>query len=649
MANESNDPNWSIQLPGLPQLKTKDLPSFLLPSNVKGSLRVALPPFKELINTLDSEINPKILVNTFDELEPNALKAIENYKFYGIGPLIPSAFLDGNDPLDSCFGADLFDKSNDYIEWLYTKENSSVVYISFGSLMNPSISQMEEISKGLIDIGRPFLWIIKEDEKNKESEKKVIGCIEELEKIGKIVPWCSQLEVLRHPSLGCFVSHCGWNSALESLACGVPVVAFPQWTDQMTNAKQIEDVWKSGVRVNVNEDGIVESEELKRCIECVMDGGVKGEEMRKNAKKWKELAREAVKEGGSSHKNLKAFIDEVAKVEDRAKQGCPFKRIIYTTLTAWIGLLAKSINVPSTFLWIQPASVLNIYYHFFNGYEDSIKNCSKDQSFEFPGLPLLSRRDFPSIVFNDSNDWTLLAMKEHVELLKSETNQKVLVNTFDALNVIENVTIFGIGPLIPSVFLDGNDSSDTSFGVDMRRSLDNYMDSKAKESVIYIAFGSYSQIPNQLMEEIAYGLVLCKRPFLWIIREGANGEKPFEKLSCKEELEELGKTVDWCSQVESMESLASGVPAVACPLWIDQLSNAKLIQDVWKTGVRVNANDEGVIERNEFARCIEIVVGDGEIRKNAKKWRDLAKDAMKESGSSNVNLKAYVNEILLGE
>lgn len=313
MSNESNDPNWSIQLPHLPQLKTKDLPSFLLPSNAKGSLRVALPPFKELINTLDSEINPKILVNTFDELEPHALKAIENYKFYGIGPLIPSAFLDGNDPLDSCFGADLFDKSNDYIEWLNTKENSSVVYISFGSLMNPSISQMEEISKGLIGIGRPFLWIIKQDEKNKENEKNVIGCIEELEKIGKIVPWCSQLEVLRHPSLGCFVSHCGWNSALESLACGVPVVAFPQWTDQMTNAKQIEDVWKSGVRVNVNEDGIVESEELKRCIECVMDGGVKGEEMRKNAKKWKELAREAVKEGGSSHKNLKAFIDEVAK------------------------------------------------------------------------------------------------------------------------------------------------------------------------------------------------------------------------------------------------------------------------------------------------------------------------------------------------
>lgn len=68
-------------------------------------------------------------MNTFDELEFEALKAIENYKFYGIGPLIPSAFLDGNDPLDSSFGADLFEKSNDYIEWLNSKQNSSVVYI----------------------------------------------------------------------------------------------------------------------------------------------------------------------------------------------------------------------------------------------------------------------------------------------------------------------------------------------------------------------------------------------------------------------------------------------------------------------------------------------------------------------------------------
>ncbi|CBI39387.3 unnamed protein product, partial [Vitis vinifera] len=126
-----------------------------------------------------------------------------------------------------------------------------------------------------------------------------------------IVPWCSQVEVLSNPSLGCFVTHCGWNSTLESLASGVPVVAFPQWTDQSTNAKLAEDVWKTGVRVTVNQEGIVESDEIKRCLELVMGDGEEAKEMRRNAKKWKGLAREAVMEGGSSDKNLKNFMDEV--------------------------------------------------------------------------------------------------------------------------------------------------------------------------------------------------------------------------------------------------------------------------------------------------------------------------------------------------
>ena len=69
-----------------------------------------------------------------------------------------------------------------------------------------------------------------------------------------------------HPSLGCFLTHYGWNSSLESLVSGVPMIGFPQWADQGTNAKLIQDVWKIGLRVNVNEEGIVESDEIKRCL-----------------------------------------------------------------------------------------------------------------------------------------------------------------------------------------------------------------------------------------------------------------------------------------------------------------------------------------------------------------------------------------------
>jgi anthocyanidin 3-O-glucoside 5-O-glucosyltransferase len=89
------------------------------------------------------------------------------------------------------------------------------------------------------------------------------------------------------------------------------MVAFPQWTDQTTNAKLIEDVWKTGVRLNHDAEGIVKAEEIMKCLKVVMGKEEKGEELRRNAKKWKSLAREAVKEGGSSDKNLRTFLSDI--------------------------------------------------------------------------------------------------------------------------------------------------------------------------------------------------------------------------------------------------------------------------------------------------------------------------------------------------
>lgn len=188
-----------------------------------------------------------------------------------------------------------------------------MIYISFGSIAVISKKQSEELGRGLLKTAKPFLWVIraKLDGDHEEKEEDKLSCMDELEQLGMIVPWCSQVEVLSHPSLGCFMTHCGWNSSLESLVMGVPVVAFPQWTDQGTNAKLIEDAWRTGVRVRANEDGVVDADEVKRCLETVLEDGEKSQEMRRNALKWKELAREAAKEGGSSDKNLKAFIKDI--------------------------------------------------------------------------------------------------------------------------------------------------------------------------------------------------------------------------------------------------------------------------------------------------------------------------------------------------
>ncbi|KAK6914365.1 UDP-glucuronosyl/UDP-glucosyltransferase [Dillenia turbinata] len=303
-------PSSSVKLPGLPPFTARDLPSFLVDSN---GYSFVLPTFQELLEAIAKEENPSVLVNTFDALEPEALKAIDKLKLIAVGPIMPSAFIeDGTDPSDTCFGGDLFQKSNDdYMEWLDSQDISSVIYVSFGSISVLSKKQMEEIAKGLLESDRPFLWVIRAKKVGQEDD---IESISEDPKIkGKIVQWCSQVEVLKHSSVGCFLTHCGWNSSLESLVSGVPVVAFPQWTDQGTNAMLIEDVWRTGVRVSVNDEGIVEGDEIKRCLDLVM-GGESGIELRQNAKKWKDLATQSVKPGGSSYINLNGFVDELKQV-----------------------------------------------------------------------------------------------------------------------------------------------------------------------------------------------------------------------------------------------------------------------------------------------------------------------------------------------
>lgn len=296
--DQIDDPSWSIKLPGLPLLNKPDLPSFLIPST-QDIYTKALAALKQHFDAFSSHPMPIVLVNSFDDLEHDALKSIDKLNLLAVGPIIQYAFLDGKH--------DSLDNSKKQIDWLSSKADSSVIYVSFGTLIKLPKSEMEEIAKGLLKSGRPFMWIVKKNEEEKEEDK--LSCMEELEEQGLIVPWCSQIEVLSHKALGCFVTHCGWNSTLESLASGVPVVAYPKWTDQGTIAKMIQDVWKTGVRVNGSEQGNVDGDEIYRCLETVMGDGEKAQELRRNAEKWKDLAREAV--GGTSYNNLKGFVEEM--------------------------------------------------------------------------------------------------------------------------------------------------------------------------------------------------------------------------------------------------------------------------------------------------------------------------------------------------
>ncbi|KAL1561577.1 UDP-glycosyltransferase 75C1-like [Salvia divinorum] len=303
--NKNFDPSDEvIELPGVPRLRRGDLPSFFMETN-PSVYSFVIPTLIDNFEILDGEDErATVVVNTFAALEAEALRDLDKYRLLPIGPLIPSAFLEGADPSDASFGGDLIQKFDDYMQFLESAERESVIYVAFGSYSELPRSQTEAIAEALVRIRRPFLWVVRDSE-----EKEKLSCKEELEKRGKVVNWCNQVEVLSHPSVGCFVTHCGWNSTLESLAAGVPVVALPQWSDQSTNAKLVEDLWRCGVRAAKEE--IVEADEIVRCLEMVMDGGDESRKMRKTAKKWRDSAREAVDDGGTSQGNLSFFLDQI--------------------------------------------------------------------------------------------------------------------------------------------------------------------------------------------------------------------------------------------------------------------------------------------------------------------------------------------------
>ncbi|XP_023756594.1 UDP-glycosyltransferase 75C1 [Lactuca sativa] len=291
VVNKDIETSISLQLPGVPLLKWCDFPTFVLPTSPYFSDMVSV--CQDHLKFLEEDPNPRVLVNTMNGLEADSIQSIANAVV--VGPLVSSSFT-GDQGL--------------YFQWLDSKPENSVIYVSFGSTAVLSRGQKEELLRGLMESCRPFLLVLRDDGEEEDEEIKELK--EKIGDDGLVVGWCSQTEVLRHGAVGCFVTHCGWNSTLESMVAGVAVVACPQFADQTTNAKMVEEVWGNGVRAVVDEKMVVSREEIKRCLEVVMGGGDTAEEIKKCVEKWKKVAMESVKDGGSSKINLKLFLESIS-------------------------------------------------------------------------------------------------------------------------------------------------------------------------------------------------------------------------------------------------------------------------------------------------------------------------------------------------
>ncbi|KAK1287281.1 UDP-glycosyltransferase 74F2 [Acorus calamus] len=297
----------TVEIEGVSRpFKVEELPSFL---SVAGSY----PAYFAMVLNQFSNIEGAdwVFFNSVYELEKEAVDWMATLlPVKTIGPTIPSMYLDNHhDKDDSSYGFSLFKPDLDScVEWLNTKAAQSVVYVSFGSLAELGSEQIEELAHGLLGCGKPFIWVVRASE---ESNLPINFRAMTKEKgLSLIVRWCSQLEVLAHKSVGCFVSHCGWNSLLEAMSMGMPVVGVPLWTDQPTNAALVSKVWGTGVRVGVDGGGVARREELERCIRRVMEE----EEFGRRIGEWRDVVRAAattVGGGGSSCRNIEEFVSKI--------------------------------------------------------------------------------------------------------------------------------------------------------------------------------------------------------------------------------------------------------------------------------------------------------------------------------------------------
>ncbi|KAK4349520.1 hypothetical protein RND71_032275 [Anisodus tanguticus] len=296
-----------ILLPGLScTIETSDVPSFV--STPESDILVEM-----LVNQFSNlQKADWILINSFYELEKEVIDWMANiYPMKTIGPTIPSMYLDKRLPDDKEYGMSLFKPmANECLNWLNRQPISSVVYVSFGSMAKLEAEQMEELAWGLKNSNKNFLWVVRSTEEPKLPKNFLDELASEK---GLVISWCPQLQVLEHKSIGCFLTHCGWNSTLEAISLGVPMVTMPQWSDQPTNTKLVQDVWEMGIKAKQDEKGIVRREVIEECIKLVMEEE-KGNVIRGNAKKWKELARNAMDEGGSSDKNIEEFVSKLMTI-----------------------------------------------------------------------------------------------------------------------------------------------------------------------------------------------------------------------------------------------------------------------------------------------------------------------------------------------
>ncbi|KAF8376955.1 hypothetical protein HHK36_030326 [Tetracentron sinense] len=296
-----------LHFPGLPPIRASHMPRPLLDRNDRAyhdMLYFAshLPKSKGLI------------MNTFEALEPRAIKAIAEGicvpdaptpPIYYVGPLMADS--------DNRTGEGGDGGASNCLSWLDAQPSRSVVFLCFGSWGAFSAAQLKEIANGLEKSGHRFLWVVRNPPTGgnsnlfsaaEDSDLDALlpeGFLDRTQGRGLVISsWAPQVAVLSRESVGGFVTHCGWNSVLEAVCAGVPMVAWPLYAEQhMNKAVLVEDMKLAIPMEQSDENGFVSATEIKKRVKELMDSE-EGRALRRRSQEMRESAMAAWSEFGSS-------------------------------------------------------------------------------------------------------------------------------------------------------------------------------------------------------------------------------------------------------------------------------------------------------------------------------------------------------------
>ncbi|KAK3032568.1 hypothetical protein RJ639_036807 [Escallonia herrerae] len=517
------------------------------------------------------------------------------------------------------------------LSWLDQRPPCSVIYVAFGSFTVFDQTQFQELALGLELTRRPFLWVVRPDITVELGDSYPQGFEDSVSIRGRMVGWAPQQKVLSHPSVACFLSHCGWNSTMEERTkMGNPhvlVIPYPAQGHVLPLMELAQCLAKHGFKIT-----FVNTENTHKRVVDALEGKdtLGGQFSLVSISDGLEPGERHVpgKLSAAIFRVMPGKIEELIQESTNKSEDDKITCIIADQSFGWAMEVGVKMGIQRVAFHPAAAAILALGFSIPKLIDDGIIN-------------------------NDGTPTKNKTIQLSANMPAINTGNFVW-NRLGAFTIAPDIT--PIGPLLASNRL-GNSAG--HFWTEDTSCL-KWLDQQPACSVIYVAFGSFTVLNQSQFEELALGLELTNRPFLWVVRPEMNGQDRTYPEGFLERIEQRAQMVSWapqqkvlshpsvacflshCGWNSTIEGVSNGVPILSWPYFVDQFINETYICDVWKVGLGFEKDEKGIIARAEIRNKVEQLLGNNVFRERALELKETVMTGISQGGSSNKNFTKFI-------